>query len=168
MGKIRGNMRKLKSKACSVGWQDKYGTGKANGVVYEWLRTTIVKQMNHLPTELNVFVDAGCNPHGNNGIVPGADEHQWQTQGHTQEGQSPEGMRRTSHACLLLDVWASRDISHISPKGSYIFNVTLLNQCHRGRSVAIKTLIQVVLGLRLSKAKHFAIWTNATKTRIVY
>ena len=45
--------------------------------------------MNHSPTELNVFVDAGSDQHGDNGIVPGADEHQRQTQGHTQEGQCP-------------------------------------------------------------------------------
>lgn len=43
-----------------------------------------------LPTELDVFVDAASNAHGHDGIVPGADEHQGETQAHTQKRQSPE------------------------------------------------------------------------------
>lgn len=39
----------------------------------------------YLPTEFNVFVDAAGNSHGNDGIIPGADEHKWQAQAHTQE-----------------------------------------------------------------------------------
>lgn len=42
-----------------------------------------------LPTELDVLVDAASNAHGHDGIVPRADEHQRETQAHTQKGQSP-------------------------------------------------------------------------------
>ena len=43
------------------------------------------------PSVLNVFVDAACNHHGHQGVVPGADEHQGQAQTHPQEGQGPGG-----------------------------------------------------------------------------
>lgn len=52
----------------------------------------------HSPSELNVFVDAGSDHHGNNGVVPGTDKHERQTQAHAQEGESPVGQKnRKSH-----------------------------------------------------------------------
>ena len=48
----------------------------------------------HLPTELNIFVDASSNHHGNYGIVPRAEEHKRQTQTHTEEWQSPAERER--------------------------------------------------------------------------
>lgn len=50
----------------------------------------------YLPTELNVFVDAGGDAHGDYCVIPGTDEHKRQAQTHTQERQSPVG-DRTSH-----------------------------------------------------------------------
>lgn len=50
------------------------------------------------PTELNVFVDAGGDAHGNYGVIPGTDEHERQAQTHTQKRQSPVGgIDGTSH-----------------------------------------------------------------------
>lgn len=52
-----------------------------------------IGNVNYLPTELNVFVDAGGNAHGNYGVIPRANKHEREAQTHTQEGQSPEGDR---------------------------------------------------------------------------
>lgn len=42
-----------------------------------------------LPAVLDVFVDEASDQHGNECIVPGADEHQCQAEAHAQEGQGP-------------------------------------------------------------------------------
>lgn len=39
-----------------------------------------------LPSIFDVFVDAPSDGHGNNGIIPGADEHESKAQAHSQEG----------------------------------------------------------------------------------
>ena len=48
-----------------------------------------------LPSVFNVFVDAPSDGHGNNGIIPGADEHESKAQAHSQEGQSPVAEKQT-------------------------------------------------------------------------
>lgn len=47
--------------------------------------------LDFLPAELNVFVDAGGDAHGDYGVIPRADEHERQAQAHTEERQSPVG-----------------------------------------------------------------------------
>lgn len=52
----------------------------------------------HSPCKLNILVDRTSDHHGDDGIVPGADEHECETQAHPQEGQGPvterdEGVR---------------------------------------------------------------------------
>lgn len=44
-----------------------------------------------LPSVFNVFVDAAGDDHGHDGVIPRGDEHDGQTQAHSQEGQSPAG-----------------------------------------------------------------------------
>lgn len=45
------------------------------------------------PSVLNVFVDATCDSHGHNSIIPGGDEHESETQAHSQKRQSPGGKK---------------------------------------------------------------------------
>lgn len=42
------------------------------------------------PSVFNVFVDAACDDHGHNRIVPRGDEHECKTQAHSQERKSPD------------------------------------------------------------------------------
>lgn len=44
----------------------------------------------HLPSKLNILVDRAGDRHGDNGVVPGAEKHERETQAHPQERQSPE------------------------------------------------------------------------------
>ena len=48
----------------------------------------------HSPGKLNILVDGAGDYHGDNGIVPGADEHESETQAHPEEGQSPGYVER--------------------------------------------------------------------------
>lgn len=41
------------------------------------------------PPEFDILVDTAGDCHGNDGIVPRADEHERETQAHAQEWQSP-------------------------------------------------------------------------------
>lgn len=46
----------------------------------------------HSPCELDILVDRAGNHHGDDGVVPGAEEHESETQAHPQERQSPVEM----------------------------------------------------------------------------
>lgn len=56
----------------------------------------------HLPTELNVFVDTGGDAHGEDGVIPGTDKHEGQAKTHAQERQSPagDGMAHDRHPVI--------------------------------------------------------------------
>lgn len=41
------------------------------------------------PCKLDILVDGAGDHHGDNGVVPRAEEHKSQTQAHPQEGKSP-------------------------------------------------------------------------------
>lgn len=43
-----------------------------------------------LPSKLDILVDRAGDCHGDNGVVPGAEEHERETQAHPQERQSPK------------------------------------------------------------------------------
>lgn len=49
----------------------------------------ILKAAQDLPSVLDIFVNAACNDHGNDSIIPGRYEHNGKTQTHSQEGQDP-------------------------------------------------------------------------------
>lgn len=51
----------------------------------------------HSPCKLDILVDGTGNYHGDDGIVPGAEEHKSETQAHPQEGQSP--IERATETC---------------------------------------------------------------------
>ena len=53
--------------------------------------TDLVPLSWHPPSILDVLVDASGDEHGDQGVVPGGDEHEGETQAHTQEGQGPGG-----------------------------------------------------------------------------
>lgn len=57
-------------------------------------RTPSLKVALHSPGELDILVDRAGNHHGDNGVVPGAEEHESETQAHPQEGQSPGWVER--------------------------------------------------------------------------
>lgn len=50
----------------------------------------------HSPCELDILVDRAGDYHGDDGIVPGAEEHESETQAHPQEGQGPVEMDRAT------------------------------------------------------------------------
>lgn len=69
------------------------------------------------PSVFNVFVDAACDGHGHDGVVPGGDEHERQAQAHSQERKSPgrkkeSSSRResaqTSARFDLVELWRER------------------------------------------------------------
>lgn len=66
----------------------------SNTILFSFL--VLLCHDDYLPTELNVFVEAGGDAHGDDGVIPGTDKHERQAQAHTQERQSPAG-DRTSH-----------------------------------------------------------------------
>lgn len=43
-----------------------------------------------LPSKLDILVDRAGDHHSDNGVVPGAEEHERETQAHPQERQSPK------------------------------------------------------------------------------
>lgn len=43
----------------------------------------------HSPAVLDVLVDAASDEHGEEGVVPGADEHQGKAETHPEEGEGP-------------------------------------------------------------------------------
>lgn len=43
----------------------------------------------HSPAVLDVLVDAASDEHGEEGVVPGADEHQGKAEAHPEEGEGP-------------------------------------------------------------------------------
>lgn len=43
----------------------------------------------HSPAVLNVLVDAASDEHGEEGVVPGADEHQGKAETHPEEREGP-------------------------------------------------------------------------------
>lgn len=45
----------------------------------------------HSPAVFNVLVDAAGDEHGEEGVVPGADEHQGKAETHPKEGEGPSG-----------------------------------------------------------------------------
>lgn len=53
-----------------------------------------------LPSVLNVFVDAASDTHGQDSIVPGGDEHERETQAHSQKGQGPAA--ENTHAFITV------------------------------------------------------------------
>lgn len=79
-----------------------------------------VNRDGYAPTELNIFVDAGCDAHGDDGVVPRADEHERQAQAHTQERQSPVGDRK-SHVCTKGQFLLVSSYSKCSPLCMFIF-----------------------------------------------
>lgn len=50
---------------------------------------SLPKVVLHSPCKLDVLVDGASDRHGDDGVVPGAEEHQSETQAHPQERQSP-------------------------------------------------------------------------------
>lgn len=50
-----------------------------------------IKGKSFSPSVFDVFVDTASNGHGNDGIIPGRNEHESETQAHSQEGQRPAG-----------------------------------------------------------------------------
>lgn len=46
------------------------------------------------PSVLYVFVDATCDGHGHNSIIPGRDEHESKTQAHSQKRQRPSEKKK--------------------------------------------------------------------------
>ncbi len=65
--------------------------------------------MLHSPCKLDVLVDRAGNCHGDDGVVPGAEEHERETQAHPQEGQSPVEMdKETKRKCdreIKMEAW---------------------------------------------------------------
>lgn len=53
----------------------------------------------HSPCKLDILVDGAGNHHGDNGVVPGAEEHKSETQAHPQEGQSPAEQYKMANPC---------------------------------------------------------------------
>lgn len=86
-------------------------------------KISVLCRNEYLPTELYVFVDAGGDAHGNDGVIPGTDEHERQTQAHAQERQSPVG-DRTSQVGLSgtstrgnISVWRRKNTTDLKQDG---------------------------------------------------
>lgn len=57
--------------------------------IIQWIQSALGVAL-RLPSKLDILVDRTGDHHGDNGVVPGAEEHESETQAHPQERQSPK------------------------------------------------------------------------------